>query len=283
MRQFISKFLFATIVLLTACNGDDIIPQRDMVRILKKIYITDAVVNVSERQKLRGKDTVEYYEPILEMYGYTTAQFDSSIKYYSKHAEEFDEILDRVIIELSDLEEKTLAMREMDDDSVGSPIDSTKNLWPLKNYWDMAIDHHSNPSLGFDIPVKKLGRYVISFDAQIFPDDQSEDTRMYVFFYFDDNTTDGNRSKDVYHTYLKDGAVHSIEYTLDLDTSSVTHISGWLYDHGGERKDLKRHALFSNIKVNFKPSIPDSIIAPLKKKFSPKKFKTTKKLLPAER
>jgi len=261
------KFYFLItfgILILFACNSGDIIPQKDMVKILKKIYLTDGVVNISNSQEFFDKDTIQYYEPILSQYGYTTAQFDSSIKYYTRNTEEFDEIFDRVIIELSRLEEKIKEVPSGVDslETDADAIDTSLNLWPHKTYWDMALDHHSNPSLGFDIPVKKYGIYTISFDVQIFPDDESEDTRMYIFFYYDDKTPTGSLSKEIYHTYVKDGSVQSLSFNLELDNPTVTHISGWLYDHGGERKDLKRHAIFSKLYVSYKPVLKDSISSP---------------------
>ena len=86
---------FFTIILI-GCSGNPIIPQKDMVLILEQIYITDGVVSISE-SSLGFKDSIAYYEPILNKYGYTTSEFDSSIKYYAQRTEELDEIFDTVL------------------------------------------------------------------------------------------------------------------------------------------------------------------------------------------
>lgn len=248
------------LLLIVGCGNNEIIPEKDMVMILKKIYLTDGILSSVEMKPLSGKDSIEYYEPIIESLGYTRSQFDSSIKYYSQRTEKFDEILDRVIIELSKMELKQDDIKEKLDSSGNQIVDTALNLWPYKTYWDMATDHTLNSSLGFEIPIVGTGEYVLSFDAQLFSDDESEDTRAYVFFFFDDKTPVGGRSNPIFTKYLKDDNEHSYSDTLILTDSKVTHFKGWLYDHGGERKDLKRHAVFSNIKVTYKPQVvKDSI------------------------
>jgi hypothetical protein len=91
--------------------------------------------------------------------------------------------LDRVIIELSKMELKQDDIKEKLDSSGNQNCDTALNLWPYKTYWDMATDHTLNSSLGFEIPIVGTGEYVLSFDAQLFSDDESEDTRAYVFFF----------------------------------------------------------------------------------------------------
>ncbi|MGE0078554.1 MAG: DUF4296 domain-containing protein [Bacteroidales bacterium] len=258
IRTFL--FIFIGLLLTVSCsNKKQIIPEKDMVMILKNVYLIDGSVNMSKKYNLNSKDSIEYYEPILDSYGYTTAQFDSSIKYYSQQTEIFDEILDRVIIELSKMEEKP-EEKNLSDSLSNQPYDTALNLWPHKTYWDMAVDHSLNPSLGFDIPVKGFGKYTISFDAQIFADDNSEDTRLYVFFFYDDKSTIGKRINSTFKTYPKDSVIRNYKYTLELTDSLVTHFNGWLYDHGGERKDLKRHAIFNHLLVTYKPTEKDSVL-----------------------
>lgn len=245
------------LLLIVGCGNNEIIPEKDMVMILKKIYLTDGVLSSVEMKLLCGKDSIEYYEPIIESLGYTRSQFDSSIKYYSQRTEKFDEILDRVIIELSKMELKQDDIKGKLDSSGNQIVDTALNLWPHKTYWDMAIDYPQNEYLGFEVPVKGFGTYSISFDAQVYQDDQSEYTYLHIQFYIDDKTIGENKSCI---TYPKDSVKHHYNYSLILKDSLVTHFKGWLYDHGGERKDLKRHAIFSNIKVTYKPQVvKDSI------------------------
>lgn len=244
-----------------SCKKDYIIPERDMVRILTKIYLTDGVINTPPHNLLYGHDSIDYYEQILKNYGYSTAQFDSSIKYYSKNTEKFDIIFDKVVMELTLMRDKT-AEASKDKINDADSIEKNDNLWPAKTRWNMAIDYTTNPSLGFDIPVVGLGDYTFSFDAQFYPDDEGKDARHYIFFYYDDQTPVGVRENPIFATYVKDGNVHSYSYTLTLTNKQITHLKGWLYDCGNPNSNFKRNAIFSNIKISYtRKNIekPDSI------------------------
>lgn len=248
---------FFTIILI-GCSGNPIIPKKDMVLILEQIYITDGVVSISE-SSLGFKDSIAYYEPILNKYGYTTSEFDSSIKYYAQRTEELDEIFDKVILELSKQQEQFAK----DSSNIEAPIDSVikseNNLWPHKTKWDMTIDHTNNPSLSFSIPVVGNGIYTVSFGAQVFPQDKSEETRTYLYFYYDDKSPTGNRSNVISEYYIKDSTSRSFKYKLELKDSLVTHLNGALYEHGGERKNLIRRAIFENILITYEKVRSDSL------------------------
>lgn len=255
---------FFTIILI-GCSGNPIIPPKDMVLILKQIYITDGVVSISE-SSLGYKDSIAYYEPILNKYGYTTSEFDSSIKYYSQRTEELDEIFDKVILELSKQQEQFAKDSSNFEAPIDSVVKSENNLWPHKTKWDMTIDHTNNPSLSFSIPVVGKGIYTVSFDAQVFPQDKSEETRTYLYFYYDDKSPTGNRSNIISEYYVKDSTSRSFKYKLELTDSLVTHLNGALYEHGGERKNLIRRAIFENILITYEKVKPDSLMVLNKKR-----------------
>lgn len=251
MKKTIFLIFVSTLALLS-CTKDYIIPEKDMVKILTKIYITDGITSTPPHNLLYGHDSIEYYEPILKSYGYTTAQFDSSVKYYSRNTEEFDIIFDKVVMELTRMRDKVAETSKTDTQNSDS-TDKSDNLWPLKTRWNMAIEYSSNPSLGFDIPVVGLGDYTISFDAQFYPDDEGINVRHYIFFYYDDQTPVGVRENPIFGTYEKDGKVHSYSYKLTLTNKQITHLKGWLYDCGNSNPTFKRNAIFSNLKVTYSP------------------------------
>lgn len=254
------KFIMWTWItfFLSGCSGNSIIPKKDMVLILKEIYLTDGVVSISEHS-LGYKDSIAYYEPIISRYGYTPQEFDSSIKYYAQRTEVLDEIFDKVILELSKQQELFAKDSVNLEESVDSELESDNNLWPHKTKWDMTIDHTHNPSLSFSIPVLGKGTYTVMFDAQVFPQDKSEETRVYLYFYYDDKSSTGNRSNILSEYYVKDSLSRSFIYKLDLTDSLVTHLNGALYEHGGERKNLIRRAIFDNISISFEKAKPDSV------------------------
>ncbi|HPD95398.1 MAG TPA: DUF4296 domain-containing protein, partial [Tenuifilaceae bacterium] len=127
--------LLGLLFTLSACTNKDIIPKKDMVEILKKMYLTDGVINVVNNGKLFAKDTISYYEPILKQYGYSKEQFDSSLKYYAQKAEALDKIMDQVIIELTQIDDQVDLQHNIQDSAIADSL----NLWPLKTTWNMAV------------------------------------------------------------------------------------------------------------------------------------------------
>ncbi len=275
MNRYFFWLNLSILLALGSCRNNSVIPENNMVKILTKIYITDGVTFINAHSQLYGHDTIAYYEPIIESFGYTTAQFDSSIKYYSKRTERFDVIFDKVVTELSRLQDKQ--NEKSDENTTISEPSADGNLWPLKNRWEMAIDYTINPSLGFDIPVIGLGDYMISFDAQVFPEDEALNVRYYIFFYCDNKTPVGIRENSVLATYIKDGQVHKYSHIFKLENPEITHLKGWLYDHGNSDDKFMRKAIFSNFKVYYTPKTEDF---PKNEKHLPKepKFKEVKKI-----
>ena len=244
----------AVVIACLSCGNSGIIPENDMVKILSKIYITDGITFLPEKHTLFGRDTIAYYEPIIESYGYTTQEFDSSMKYYAYHTEKLDEIFDRVIMELSKMEEQASINPKNLEKDQNTPTDTSENLWPHKTFWNMAVDYGQNRSLGFDIPVKGLGDYTLSFEAQLFPDDSSVECRMNAFWFIADNVQRDYRDVAKVQLYPKDGVVHHYSFTFSCTDSQYTHLKGWLYDNANKNQNFNRHAVFNNIKVTYKPA-----------------------------
>lgn len=242
--------LLGLLFTLSACTNKDIIPKKDMVEILKKMYLTDGVINAVNNKKLFAKDTISYYEPILKQYGYSKEQFDSSLKYYAQKTETLDKMMDEVIIELTQMDDRVDIQHTIQDSAIADSL----NLWPLKTTWNMAVDYILDPALGFEIPLKGQGEYCLSYDSQIFPDDSSTNCKLSIFFYLDDKTPSGVRTNRIFHTYKKDGKIYHHTFTLKLENTLATHLKGWIYDNSNGNNKINRHAFFSNLRVIYKPA-----------------------------
>ncbi|MCB2196836.1 MAG: DUF4296 domain-containing protein [Bacteroidetes bacterium] len=84
---------------------DYVIPKEDMVNIIRDIHLTDGMLTISDvRRDLARQDTINYYDAIFENYGYKRADFDTSIYYYSKEINTFDEIYKEVLNQLNEME-----------------------------------------------------------------------------------------------------------------------------------------------------------------------------------
>lgn len=108
MKKFIVISFLLVFVLGCQDNEKKIIPPRDMKPILVEMHIFDGMIAHSAyREKLDSIDTLSYEEAILNQYGYTKAQFDSSINYYSGRLRDFDKIYQEVLNELNRMQAET--------------------------------------------------------------------------------------------------------------------------------------------------------------------------------
>ena len=247
-----NRWTLVVTMLLFSCKTSTIIPEKDMISILVKISITDAtVVNSDLRKTYFDKDTIDYYGKTIQSFGYSSAQFDSSLKHYSKAPKELDAIYDKVIIELSKIQTDLATLSKKD--STG--IDSLKNLWSLKTEYNLSLDGPQD-LIFFDIPVVGLGTYTLSYDIQIFADDESVNPQLKIYFYYNNKTESGDVSHYITKPYIKDGVKRTITTQMELRNSLVTKLKGLLLDYSNPNKNFRSHATVSNIKVNYKPFSP---------------------------
>lgn len=125
--KFLPVFLFKTIklaekmkktavvllaIILVSCDSgnktpDYVISHDDMVNIIIDIHVADGLLTDNNvRRKLAKKDSLNYYNAILNNYGYTRADFDTSVHFYSKNIDEYDKIYEEVLNNLSEMETK---------------------------------------------------------------------------------------------------------------------------------------------------------------------------------
>lgn len=241
--------IFLSVFFLESCFHNEIIPEKDMVAILTKIQLIDATVqHPIYSNTFFNKDSIDYYSNAITAFGYTKAQFDSSLSYYSRKPKELDAIYDKVILELSKIETKYSAAEYVSLDSIRR--DSIANFWELNTSYDFPKDD-SLGNINFCIPVRGLGTYTISAKVRVFEDDNTLNPSMEAYFFFDDKSKEGNRSFFTSKPYSKgnDTLVYSIQ--LELNNSLVTHLKGSLYAYGNNNQIITKHALIHNIKVNY--------------------------------
>ncbi|MFO8234427.1 MAG: DUF4296 domain-containing protein [Bacteroidales bacterium] len=105
------SILLTLFLVAISCSQDSkkkIIPRDDFTDILVDVHLMDGLTSFTEfRNEMAKKDSVEYLEAVLEHHGYTKAQYDSSLVYYSKDLKKFDQIYQDVIERLNKLETQT--------------------------------------------------------------------------------------------------------------------------------------------------------------------------------
>lgn len=250
--QKVYTFALIVIIFIISCRSKTIIPKRDMVSLLVKIQILDAAIlnsDLKHDNNSNKDDNLDFYSKTIQSFGYTEAQFDSSLRYYASNSKAFDAIYDEVIIELSKIEMKMIAENKVKEDAA---IDTLKNLWPLKPLWQVPADGTINP-IAFELPVVGEGIYTVSADITIYPDDESVDPSLTAYFFFDDKSEKGNISERIFKKLSKDGIQRNHKIRIELKNSLVTHMKGFILEHHNSNAEFKKHASASNIKITYTP------------------------------
>lgn len=103
------KCIFVAIILaIVGCNTKkrQLIPEDDLVDILVDIHLAEALFKVTriKTQKFSIYDSLDIYDSVVVQHGYTKAQYDSTLAYYSDNITKFKAIYDKVIEKLNKLE-----------------------------------------------------------------------------------------------------------------------------------------------------------------------------------
>lgn len=256
-RQKVSIILLATLLALpfAGCKPETI-PDRDMVKILAEVFITDAIVSTSHYSyKFSKRDSIEYYRPIYSQLGYSDKQFARSIDFYLNNPKEFDRVLDKVVNYLAQIEAEHKA--KMTQDKV-EKVDTVKfardpnNLWELKEAYAFPADGDQD-SVFFRIPIMGDGNYRLTAKVKVLPNDESIDPYASIWFARDSS---GIRYNVLKQQYSKSARDMGLSLTLTLKDSTYTHIEGVIMGHVEQDGDWKKFAQVSNIRLAFTPFAP---------------------------
>jgi uncharacterized protein DUF4296 len=113
----INTFIFKSLVFIfigifvSQCGNkannspENIIPKGKMIELLTDIHIFDAVMSEKKYNTKKHEYQIEgYYSYLYEKHGYTRAQIDSSISFYSRDPEEYSKMYDDVLEKLSTIQ-----------------------------------------------------------------------------------------------------------------------------------------------------------------------------------
>lgn len=148
----------AAVMCLSACGSKTrIIPRSEMVDIYADMYIADQWVS-KDFDEFKRADTLLFYEPIFNRYGYTTDDFRESMYHYLSDPRRFARILQRTATKLESLRKHLQAYKEVIDD-----ISDTKaRFWQdpgIKPYYDEDFMRNCF-CYDIDITLDSMGRYI---------------------------------------------------------------------------------------------------------------------------
>jgi hypothetical protein len=220
-------FIVGIILLFAACNlkPKGVLNQRDMINVLTDLHKLDGSMSAKGLPYNQFDKKNEYYISVLRKYGITQAEFDSSLVWYSKDSRNFDQIYDKVIVQLTDLQK---------DINKGKyhPVDSVElakikyNIWNKRTKYVLTKDS-ARTRLDFEIPDMQfmLGDvYILKFRQRIAP----EDSCKKQLIRFQINYVNG-RVRGVIKTAYNDGLTR--RFTLRISSthpSKIKSISGQL-------------------------------------------------------
>ncbi len=130
----------ATSLLLSCRGGDErVIPRGKLSRIYEELYLADRWADSKSEYRLQV-DTTDFYESVLESYGYTAEDFRASVEYYLNDPERFSRILKKSAARLKarskELDKSAGRVRE-----IRQMLERAKSLAPeFRTMSEMTID-----------------------------------------------------------------------------------------------------------------------------------------------
>jgi hypothetical protein len=220
-----------------------IIPKKIFVDVLVDIHLADGMAE--ENLGLNSTfllDSATLYNSVFQKHKITRAQFDSTMHYYSKRPADFARLYSKVITRIKIMDE---ALKEPEK------IELTGNeelIWK-----DPLV--HSLPEMGrndrieISVPVSGPGEYIVSAKIKMYNDDASTTPRMVLYYYYDNKTSRGHREYFKVIRLVKDEKQNTYLTAKVLTDAKVTHIKGFIADHGNTDTLFTKHLQASEIKV----------------------------------
>ena len=252
-RNFINLLILLLAVTVaapfTSCTSrrskekvSDLIPVVKLVPLLTDVYLADGLIEVpSVNEKHWLKDSVQIYIEVIESHGFTKSQLDQTIRYYFiNKPKKLQKIYDAVIANLSAIESK---VNNLDDAVVVSD-----NLWPGEKAYSLP-ETALTDKVSFDVAIVDTGLYTFSGSFRIFPDDQSENPRITLWFWKPDTSAAGVSVFWPEVTLSKDGVAAMRTVSAHISDPTYTRIRGWLMNHDDQEGQWEKHAQIGTISL----------------------------------
>lgn len=269
--KFFSQFAVIVSILLifAACSNrpKGVLDQEDMVNLLTDMHKLDGAL--VERGLMFSNDTTKtkYYNFIFAKYNITKANFDSSLVWYTKKPQEFNNIYNKVLINLSLQEKEVKSGKYHFIDSV--ELAKVKSeLWRRRNKYELTKDS-TRTKLDFEVVDPSLlygDVYILRLLLRIAPEDSCTKQHISVRLNYQNGKVDSAFAVAHHDSLLR-------RYTIKLPAIrklKIKSISGELL--GSKAYKGKLHATVDSISLirKFNPVHQDSL-RKLVQKLEPKR------------
>ena len=235
-NNLLNRFVFLTgiILLLSACvnRPGGVLNERQMTNVLTEMHKTDAILNEKGLAYGHYTEKAAYYKFIFKKYKITKAQFDSSLVWYSKNPRIFDNMYDKVLINLTSLQKDVKNGKYHPVDT----LDLTKlrtNVWNKRNRYILTHDS-LRTHLNFDITDTDFlfgDVYELKFLQLIAPEDSCKKPRIVLRINYANGKTDS-----VYRTAFNDSLLRRYTFRFTAFRKlKIKSVSGELLASKGYR------------------------------------------------
>lgn len=198
---------------MISCNNrpDGIVNHQKMVNFLTDLHKLDGALSVKGYADSQNRENIYYYNALLEEYGITKAEFDSSLVWYTKNPKKFDKIYNEVIeylnVEDSLQKQRTLAF----EDSILNAVKQT-DIWKKSRKFAFNNDSTLN-RIEFDIDSAELFSqdiYELKFLHRIAPSDSSTNQHAVLRIHYENGFTDSVFTKTHNDSILRRYNLHLV-------------------------------------------------------------------------
>src|SRR4030042_4378997 len=200
-----------------------IIPKDKFKNILVELHLADGIYMHNYSKYLFHNDSLNFYNDIFDIYGYSKEQFDTTMKWYTNHPKQFEIIYDDVVNELNKTEQQYLQLRKLEEDSAS-------NLYKGKKVWVFPKDSLKQ-HIPFNLRIRDSSTYTIYVFAKVYPDDKTVNPKIVAYYWTNNGTKEGKRDyfPEVYYHKSKHFVLYSTNLTMP--NNKITHLKGYILNN----------------------------------------------------
>lgn len=202
------------ITTISSCKKKEILSEDKMLAVLKDLYLTESMYDVNNGNFRSDKSKTSLYSAVLEKYGITEAQLDSSLVWYSDNAQIYIRINDSIISSLrQDL--KDIETQYAQENNIKS-----RPLEPVPSFFYLSGEE---PLLRIDIDSVVVKRFPnFNLNLQILGSKPTDSLIVSLAYVYKDTTI-------LDEQFLSENKSYNLKNTSILPIQDLKSIYGYLY------------------------------------------------------
>lgn len=224
---------------------DKMIPDKTLVSILTETTIADGLLTLPDvKDKFTDRDSLSVYAKIVKRYGYTWEEMDNTMNYlFAKKQKRLLKIYDKVLEKITELQTR------INNEPIPDAIPES-DIWkgPRSIYFPDPL----SPGDGdFSFRLMNPGFFSITYNMTLYPDDQSLNPCVTVWYVNADSAETGKRKYFKSQKYFPDGSTRAYSISGKIDAPGPVLIQGKLFDRENLLDEGQKHARIDRIFFTF--------------------------------